>query len=464
MRRSNQMLDVKNHHNSLQVNLGWSSNHWASGSKRLGQAIIVFALLINNYVIAHDQIPGQPQTRPIAIRNATIHRIDKPILENGTIVFDEGKIVAVGQKVKLPKNVLEIQAEGKHVYPGLIDSLTDLGLREILAVEETDDRREFGRENPNARSWVAVNPDSELIPVARAGGVLVAMTAPTGPFIRGQSAVIQLDGWTVQEMMLSGPAGLFVDWSSVHPRDSNDSKRRQERERRLGELDELLSEVRLYAKSRQQSSEDFVTNVRLEGLIPLVEREMPLIAHADLQSEIESAVTYAVSQSLDLIIYGGYDAERCSELLKLHRVPVIVASTYRLPLRRDDPYDHAYTLPSRLNRAGVTFSIGGPGLSGPGGSASARNLPYHAAVASAYGLSEEQAVEAITLSAAKILNLEDRIGSITPQKDATLIIADGNILETETNVVDAYIQGRKVDLGSRHKMLNEKYLKKYSSR
>lgn len=463
MRRSNQMLGVKKHHNSLQFNLRWGSNHSASGSKRLGQAIIVFALLINNCVIAHDQIPGQPQTRPIAIRNATIHCIDKPVLENGTIVFDRGKIVAVGKKVKLPKNVLEIQAEGKHVYPGLIDSLTDLGLREILAVEETDDRREFGRENPNVRSWVAVNPDSELIPVARAGGVLVAMTAPSGPFIRGQSAVIQLDGWTVEEMMLSGPAGLFVDWSSVHPRDSNDSKRRQERERRLEEFDELLGAVRLYAKGRQ-SSEEFVTNVRLESLLPLINREMPLIAHADLQSEIESAVTYAVSQNLDLIIYGGYDAERCSELLKQHRVPVIIASTYRLPLRRDDPYDHAYTLPSRLKRAGVAFSIGGPGLSGPGGSASARNLPYHAAVASAFGLSEEQAVEAITLSAAKILKLEDRIGSITPEKDATLIIADGNILETETNVVDAYIQGRKVDLGSRHKMLNEKYLKKYSSR
>ena len=323
---------------------------------------------------------------------------------------------------------------------------------------------EYGRENPNARAWVAVNPDSELIPVARAGGVLVAMTAPRGYWLRGQSAVIQLDGWTVEEMKLSAPAGLFVDWSAVHSTNSDSKKRREEREKKLREFDQLLTQARAYAQDQEKPSMRRESNVRLESLVPLVKREMPLIVEADRQSEIESAVTYAVSQELDLVIYGGYDAVQCAPLLKQHGVPVIVGSTYRLPMRRHEPYDHSYTLPSRLERAGILYSIGGPGMGGPGGSASARNLPYHAAVASAYGLTQEQAIEAITLSAAKILKVDDRIGSITEGKDATLIIADGNILETETNVTDAYIQGRRVDLGSRHKMLNEKYLKKYSQR
>ena len=413
---------------------------------------------------AHDQIPGQPQTRPIAIVNATIHPIDQPVLKQGMLLFDDGKIIAVGSKLQLPKDVIEIDADGQHVYPGLIDSLTDLGLREIRAVEETDDRMEYGRENPNARAWVAVNPDSELIPVARAGGVLVAMTAPRGYWLRGQSAVIQLDGWTVEEMKLSAPAGLFVDWSAVHSTNSDSKKRREEREKKLREFDQLLTQARAYAQDQEKPSMRRESNVRLESLVPLVKREMPLIVEADRQSEIESAVTYAVSQELDLVIYGGYDAVQCAPLLKQHGVPVIVGSTYRLPMRRHEPYDHSYTLPSRLERAGILYSIGGPGMGGPGGSASARNLPYHAAVASAYGLTQEQAIEAITLSAAKILKVDDRIGSITEGKDATLIIADGNILETETNVTDAYIQGRRVDLGSRHKMLNEKYLKKYSQR
>ena len=425
--------------------------------------LLVVSLWFSTVVMANDQIPGSPQTRPIAIQNATIHRVGQPLLK-GTVLFDKGKITAIGSKVRLPKDVFEINAEGKYVYPGLIDSMTDLGLREIMAVGETDDRTEYSRENPNARAWIAINPDSELIPVARAGGVLVANTAPNGYWLRGQSAVIQLDGWTNKEMVLREPSGLFVDWSAVHSNSSDDQQRRKEREDKLKELDELLEAARLYAIRQMKDTERGSSNVRLESLIPLLNKKMPLIVHADRQSEIESAVTYAVSQDLDLIIYGGYDAEQCAPLLKQHQVPVIVGSTYRLPLRRDDPYDHPYTLPARLQKAGVLFSIGGPGLGGPGGAASARNLPYHAAVACAYGLTEQQAIEAITLSAAKILNVDDRIGSIAVGKDATLIISDGNILETESNVVDAYIQGRKVDLGSRHKMLNDKYLKKYSQR
>ena len=411
---------------------------------------------------ASDQIPGSPQTRPIAIHGATIHRVGQPELK-GTLLFEDGKITAVGSKVSLPKDTIEIRAEGKHLYPGLIDSMTDLGLREIAAVQETDDRREYGRENPNARAWIAINPDSELIPVARAGGVLVANTAPTGSWLRGQSAVIQLDGWTNKEMVLREPSGLFVDWTALHSSSSDDQQRRKEREQRLQEFDQLLDQARRYARLRE-SSDQGATNVRLESLIPLLRKEMPLIAHADRQSEIEAAVTYAVSQDLKLVIYGGYDAEQCAPLLKQYEVPVIVGTTYRLPLRRNDPYDHPYTLPARLQRAGVLFSIGGPGFGGPGGAASVRNLPYHAAVAAAYGLTQAQVIEAITLSAAKVLNVARRIGSIELGKDATIIIADGNILETETNVVDAYIQGRKVDLGSRHEMLNEKYLKKYSQR
>jgi imidazolonepropionase-like amidohydrolase len=413
-------------------------------------------------VRAHDQIPGAPQARPIVIRGATVHTVDGADIDGGSVLFAEGRITAVGKSVQPPPRALTIDAKGKHVYPGLIEPLTDLGLREISAVDATDDRTEYGRENPNARAWVAVNPDSELIPVARAGGVLVAMTAPRGNWLRGQSAVIQLDGWTVSEMTLLAPAGLFVDWSAVHSRDDDDAKRRRQREERLADFDALLDQARRYGQARTARPDQTPTNVRLDSLLPLVEGRLPLIVEADRQSEIESAVAYGVAQGLKVIIYGGYDAERCATLLKQYQIPVIIASTYRLPLRRDDPYDAAYTLPSRLRRAGVHYAIGGPGGGSPGGAASARNLPYHAAVAVAYGLSEQEALRAITLSPAEILGVDDRIGSIAVGKDATLLITDGNILETETHVTDAYIQGRQVDLGSRHKMLYEKYRKKYA--
>ena len=411
---------------------------------------------------AHDQIPGEAQSRPIVIRDGTIHTVDGQTLSAGSVLFDAGRIVSVGKDLKIPAGTQVIDAKGMHVYPGLIESISDIGLREISAVEETSDRNEFGNENPNAQAWVAVNPDSELIPVARANGVLTAMTAPRGSWIRGQTAVINLDGWSIREMTIRVPAGLFVDWSAMHPRDDDPKKRGDKREAKLKELDELFDEVRRYRDLRNASPDSAGTDLRLESLIDVVEGKLPLIADADWQYEIESAVTYAQSQALKLVICGGYDAERCSELLKKFEIPVIIASTYRLPKRRDDPFDASYTLPARLQRLGVKFCLAGSGAGGPGGAAATRNLPYHAAVAAAYGLTSDQALRAITLSAAEVLGVDESIGSITPGKDATLFVATGDILQTETQVTHAFIRGRVVDLGSRHRTLYEKYRLKYS--
>lgn len=436
------------------------SSQIMSAIRLIMAACVVCAMLSN--IEAHDQVPGAPQSRPIVIRNATVHVVDGPDVNEADVLFEAGKITKIGRDLKTPKRVLEIDGSGKHLYPGLIESMTDLGLREISAVDETDDRTEYGSVNPNARAWVAVNPDSELIPVARAGGVLTVMTAPRGRYIRGQTAVINLDGWTVAEMKLKAPAGMYIDWGAMQPRGNDAADQRVKREQKFTELDELLDSVRRYEKARHTAPDTTATDIRLESLIPVVHGALPVFVDADRQMEIESAVAYGQAQGLSIVIYGGYDAESCAELLKKYDVPVIIASTYRLPLRRDEAYDTAYTLPERLRTAGVKFAICGEGAGSPGGAANARNLPYHAGVAVAYGLPHLDGLRAITLSAAEILGVADRIGSISIGKDATLILADGDILETETNVEVAFIQGRAVDLGSRHKMLYEKYKLKYS--
>ncbi len=414
-------------------------------------------------LFAHDQIPGKPQTHPIVIKNATIHPVDRPTIDEGWLLLEDGLITGIGKAVAVPESAIEIDGSGKHIYPGLIASISDIGLNEISSVTETDDRVELGDRNPNVRSWVAVNPDSELIPVARAGGVLTAMTAPLGPWMRGQSAVLNLDGWTVAEMTLLAPAGLFVNWSAMRPRPNKEDDGIQ-REKQLADLDALLDEARRYRAARAARPETTPSDQRLESLLPVIDGSRPWIAEANLQDEIESAVAYAQSQSLRLVIHGGYDAESCSELLTKYNIPVIIGSTFRLPIRRDDPYDAAFTLPQRLQQAGIKFSIAGEGRGASGGASNLRNLPQHAAVAVGYGLSRDLALRSITLSAAEIIGVADRIGSITVGKDATLIITDGDILEIQTNVTDAFIQGRKVDLGSRHKTLYEKYKQKYSNR
>ncbi len=431
-------------------------------------AIVAWQSFDRQTCFGHDQVPGAPQTRPILIRGATVHPVDAATLDRGDVLFVEGKITAVGRDIDVPDDAQIIDGDGSHVYPGLFESMTDLGLREISAVDETVDRTEFGSENPNVRSWVAVNPDSELIPVARAGGLLIANVAPGGRWIRGQSAVMQLDGWTADEMNLSAPSGLCVDWNNMTPGGDDDAATVKKREEKLKELDDRLDEAVRYARARRAARDageldSFDTDLKLESLLPVIQGQMPMIAQADRQATMQSAVAYAQSRGIKLVIYGGYDAEDCADLLLAHDVPVIVAGTYRLPLRRSDSYDASYTLPARLQAKGVKFSICGEGPGYPGGASQARNLPYHAGCAVAYGLDRDLAVRSITLSPAEILGVADRVGSLTVGKDATLIVATGDILETSSNVTAAFIQGRRVDLGSRHTMLYEKYKRKYQT-
>lgn len=409
---------------------------------------------------ANDQIPGGPQVKPIAIVGATVHPVSAEPIENGTVLFEDGLITAVGTDIEIPEDAQKIEAEGMHVYPGMIDSMTDLGLREIDAVDVTLDYQETGSTNTNVKSWVAVNPDSELIPVARANGTLSAMIVPGGYGIRGQSAVMALDGWTAADMIIKAPAGLCVYWEAFEPRDSDDKKRATEREKQLSELDELLDRAKRYAVSRAADPANTPSNLRLEALLPVINGELPIIANADRKRTIQSAVMYAAARGLKLVIAGGYDAQQCADLLKKYDVPVIITATYRLPRYRHDAYDASYTLPKRLSDAGVRFSICGD----PTAASNARNLPYHAANAVGYGLDEAEAVRSVTLSAAEILGVADKIGSLEAGKHATLVLTSGHLLESDTQVLKAFIAGRAVDLSSRHTLLYDKYKVKYQQR
>lgn len=430
-------------------------------------AILGAVFLLQTTASAHDQIPGTPQSTPIALVGGTVHVVDGKPIVNGTVVFDGGKITAVARtailpRAKLPRGCRVLDVSGKHVYPGLMESMSNIGLTEINAVQSTIDTEEVGSENGNLRPWVAVNADSEWIPVARAGGVLLASIAPKRGNIRGQSGVIQLDGWTYKDMLLRGDTGLVVAWRGYDSRNDNDEKRATERDERLAGLADRLDTARRYAAARAADPGKTPTDLRLEALVPVIEGKTPIIVAADTRREIEAAVAFCVARKIRPIIYGGYDAPRCAEILKQYDVPVIVHATYRLPMRRHEAYDLPYTLPARLHALGIRFAIGGAGAGSPGGGAAARNLPYHAAVAVAYGLSPSAAVRAITLSPAEIMGVDQQVGSISVGKDATLIVVDGDVLMTESNVTDAFIAGAAVDLGSKHKMLAEKYRRKYA--
>jgi imidazolonepropionase-like amidohydrolase len=415
---------------------------------------------------ANDQIPGDLPKGPVAILGGTVYPLDAAAIPDGVVLVEAGRITAVGPsgQVPIPAGAQVVDAKGKNVYPGMIDAYSDIGLREIDAVDVTVDNRETGRINPNVRSWVAINPDSELIPVARSTGVLTSLVAPTGPLLAGQAGVVRLDGWTWEEMLMLGPAAMVISWDALESRggdDDNPQARAKAREKRYQELDDLLTQAQRYAVLREASPEQQPIDLRLEALVALARGQLPLIAAADHRGTIEAAVAYAVSRNLRLIIYGGHDAPACAELLTRHQVPVILPGTFRLPLRRDDAYDSAYTVPARLHQAGVKFCIAAERSGYPGGASNARNLPFQAGNAVAYGLDPNVAVRAITLSAAEILGVADQVGSLSPGKEATLLVVEGDLLEVDSQVRYAMIRGRPVDLGNKQISLYRKYQEKY---
>ncbi|PQO35261.1 imidazolonepropionase [Blastopirellula marina] len=403
--------------------------------------LFAFACLVG-VSAASDQIPGALPKGPVAIVGATIHPISGPAIKKGVLIFEKGKITAIGEKIEVPKDAHVIKAAGKHVYPGLFEPYSRIGLTEISSVRASNDYRESGSLNPNVKAHVSVDPDGEIIPVTRSNGVLLAMTAPSGGLISGQCAVMQLDGWTYEDMTLLPRAGMIV---------SMDSEEEKER------LESFFDEARRYYQGQQAKSK-ILHDARLDSMDKVLRGEQPIILHADRANDITRAITFANQQKVRLVIFGGYDAVKCQELMKQYDIPVIISAIHRNPRRRDDPYDAAYSLAKRLQDAGIRFCISGYERSNAW---NVRNLPYHAATAVAFGLSNEDAMRAITLSPAEILGVGERVGSLEKGKDATLFICDGDPLEAATQIQTAWIAGKPVDLSNKQTILYEKYQQKY---
>ncbi len=417
-----------------------------------------------SHLLASDVIPGAPQKKPVALVNGTIHTISGAPIHDGSLIFDKGKISEIGTSLTVPEGCQVIDLKGRHVYPGMIEAHSHTGLTEFSSIRATQDFAETGSLNPNLKAHVGVNPDSELIPVTRANGILLALSAPAGGLVSGRASVLQLDGWTYEDMTLRPDVALVVNWPTVSaaPRRSRQPQAESDSEetgnQALKELRDLFERARAYQKARESNPAEQRFDIRLDSMIPVVGGQIPLLVAATRAREIQSAVSFAAEQNVRIIIFGGHDAVLCADLLRQYSVPVIVDAVHRNPLRTHDDYDAAFTLPDRLRRAGIKFCISG---SSRDETWNTRNLPFHAATAAAYGLPYEEAVKAVTIYPAEILGIADRVGSLEKGKDATLFVCDGDPLETETQVELAWIQGRTVDLNNRHKQLYHKYSEKY---
>ena len=416
-------------------------------------------------VSAQVRMTVAPQTQAVVLRGATIHTMTNGVIENGIIVLDAGKIVAIGQNVEIPRGARIVELAGKHIYPGLIDAYSTVGITEIGSVDVSNDINEIGDFNPNVRAEVAVNAESRHIGTTRSAGVLVAFTTPGGGVISGLSSAMSLEGWTWEEMSLEGAAALNVNWP-----DPNGRPRRfgfggpggpgaarpapKSYAEQVQEIRDYFAEARAYrdalAAGQQQR-----TNTRYAAMIPALNREIPVVVAADGVAQINDAITWAKQEGIRLVIRGGRDAVHIADRLKAENVPVILTATMAAPNRDHESYDDVYSAPARLHAAGVRFAISG----GAGGLYSNR-LPWEAGVAVAFGLPEEEAMKAVTINAAEMLGISDRVGSLEVGKQATLLITTGTPLNMTSDIEQAYIQGREVDMNDIQKHFFKKYMEK----
>lgn len=412
---------------------------------------------------AHDIVPAAPQSQAIVIDGATIYTVTGAPIVDGRARFERGKLVAVGTSEVSIDAAQVIDARGKHLYPGLIAAHSVLGLVEIGAVRATVDIAEVGGANAaNVRAEVAVNPDSDVIPVTRSNGVLLALTAPQASatsVITGTSALLQLEGWSWEEMTLKAPVGLHVAWPSRFmpagfPAEMVEASRKAAADKRDA-LQRAFEDAYAYAEQQPDGAPD----LRLVAMQPFLDRKGKVFLHADDAQSIEDALEFAAVHRLSAVIVGGAEAWRVTDRLRAEDVPVIIGGTHVLPLRRADPIDAAYANAARLAAAGVRYAIATPGDGFD--TSNLRNLPYQAASAVAYGLPKDEALRAITIYPARILGVADRVGSIEAGKDATLFLADGDPLDARTRVERAWIAGRELDLSNRQTRLFDKYRQKY---
>lgn len=382
----------------------------------------------------------------VLLRNGRVHPVSGPVMERANVLVEDGVITAVGDRVRAPRGVRAVDVSGLHVYPGMINSASEIGLSEIRAVDATTDEAEIGDYHPQLRAVVAVNPASEHIPVTRANGITSVITLPTGGILAGQAALIHLDGWTWEEMSVLDRAALHLQFPVLRAPNGSPGagpatfqEAEKEYQAKIRELGEYFEKARRYQKAKEAGEPSFRVDVAYEALLPVIEGEIPVLVSATRRRAIRAALDFAAAEKIRIILANPRQVEEFLPELNEKGIPVVLGPTLALPLEEDDPYDSSYALPAALHNAGVKFTLG------TFDTQFARNLPYQAAMAVAFGLPQEAALKAVTLNAAEIWGVSDRLGSIEPGKLGDLVVTDGDPLETRTQVKRLYIAGREID-------------------
>lgn len=401
------------------------------------------------------------QSKSVLLMNGTLHVGNGEVINNSLVAFKNGEITLVANalttRVDLSKFDTVINIEGKHVYPGLIGCNSTLGLTEIDAVRATIDFSETQAMNPDVRSQIAYNTDSKIIPTVRSNGILLVQTTPRGGLLSGTSSVMKTAGWNWEDATVKANDGVHLNWPWFTPsRYESEGNRENEYKKTTDALRTFFTEAKAYNALKVYNEKD----LRFESMRGLFNNEQTLYIHANGVKEITDAVLFCKEMEIKKIcIVGGAQSYLVAGLLNENKVSVMVKRIHELPYSEDGEIDEAFKLPAKLQAAGVLYCIQNEGDQE---AANLRNLPFQAGTAVSYGITKEQALTAITLSAAKILGIDKKYGSVEGGKSPTIIVSDGDVLDTKTsNIIMAWINGEKADLNNSQKQQYEKYMDKY---
>ncbi len=430
---------------------------------------LLLTLLLTLGLMAAPATPGDglPKARQgtFALTNARIVTVTHGVIENGTLIIRNDRIVALGTDVKIPPDAEVIDCAGLHIYPGLIDSGTQLGLAEIGSVAETRDYAELGELTPHVQALTAVNPNSVLIPVTRVNGVTTVLTEPSSGLLSGQAALINLHGYTPEQMLLAGREVMVLEFPTTGRRGRwdrrSDEDIKKAAEKAIKTLDETWERARLYARidSAYQASPDKSRKPayvpEMIAMLPVIRGTMPLMIKVDAARDIEKALEWVAKQQIENVIFSGVaEGWRVADQIAEAGIPCLVGPVLSIPTRESDRYDKAYANAALLKKAGVTIALR------TGETENVRNLPYHAGFAAAYGLGTEEALRAVTIVPAQIFGVADEVGSLEVGKKANLFVTDGDPLETKTQVLHVFIDGYQIPMVSRHTRLYDEFLER----
>jgi len=426
--------------------------------------ILILTLCVSVISFA-QQTPGDKQTTAITIEGATAHIGNGDVIENALIMFENGTLTFVGSaNTKIARKGTIIDAKGKHVYPGFIAPNSTLGLVEVDAVRATNDDDEVGAMNPHIRSLIAYNTESKVVESMRPNGVLMAQITPRGGRISGTSSVVQLDAWNWEDAAIKTDDGIHLNWPSTYSRgrwwlgEPNVLKENKNYTKEIQELTNYFAQSKAY-NANKTSPKD----LPFEALEGLMDGSKKLFVHVDNEKGITDAINFAKAENIKhLVIVGGYEANNVVDLLKENNIPVLLQRIHSRPNGDDHDYDLPYKLATQLVKAGILVGLEN---AGDMERMNTRNLPFLAGTTVAYGLSKAQALSLITLNTAKILGVDDKVGSLEVGKDATLFISQGDALDMRTNKLDqAFIQGRNISLETHQTELYKRYSKKYNNK